>query len=106
MPEHNTISRVVLRNYKSIRSCDVALGPITFLVGPNGAGKSNFVEALRFLSYGLSNSLEGALDNRTGFRSIVHWHADKTPTILIDVFFGLEDARTGNFLVEIGALQD
>jgi predicted ATPase len=106
MSERNKISRVILRNYKSIRKCDVALGPITFLVGPNGAGKSNFVEALRFLSYGLSNSLEGALENRTGFRSIVHRQADKTPTILIDVFFGLEDERIGNFLVEIGALQD
>jgi predicted ATPase len=45
----NRISRVILRNYKSIRQCDVSLGSITFLVGPNGAGKSNFVEALRFL---------------------------------------------------------
>src|SRR5580704_16890578 len=54
----NRISRVILRNYKSIRQYDVSLSSITFLVGPNGVGKSNFVEALRFLSYGLSSSLE------------------------------------------------
>ena len=105
MSERNEISRVVLRNYKSIRSCDVSLGPITFLVGPNGAGKSNFVEALRFLSYGLSNSLESALDNRSGFRSIVHRGADKE-AVSIDVFFRLEDERKGNYLVEIGALEN
>src|SRR5947199_747482 len=79
--ENNEISRVVLRNYKSIRECDVHLGPITFLVGANGAGKSNFVEALRFLSYGLSSSLEQALDNRSGFRSIVHRGSDRASAI-------------------------
>lgn len=106
MSRHNKISRVVLRNYKSIRSCDVPLGPITFLVGPNGSGKSNFVEALRFLSYGLSNSLELALDNRSGFRSIAHRGADKEATVSIEVFFHLEDGKTGNYLVEIGAIHD
>ena len=35
------ITRVALRNYKSIAACDVELAPLTILVGPNGAGKSN-----------------------------------------------------------------
>jgi AAA15 family ATPase/GTPase len=38
-------TRVKVKNYKSIAACDVALGPLTFLVGPNGAGKSNFLDA-------------------------------------------------------------
>jgi predicted ATPase len=84
----------------------VPLGPITFLVGPNGAGKSNFVEALRFLSYGLSNSLEQAIDNRSGFRSIVHRGADTGSKISFEVFFRLGDEKTGNYLVEIGAVED
>jgi hypothetical protein len=33
------ITRVRLRNFKSIESCDVELGPLTLLVGPNGSGK-------------------------------------------------------------------
>lgn len=44
------ISRVRLKNYKSIAECDVRLGPLTILVGPNGSGKSNFLDALAFLS--------------------------------------------------------
>ena len=36
------ITRVRLKNYKSIAACDVELEPLTFLVGVNGAGKSNF----------------------------------------------------------------
>jgi predicted ATPase len=92
---------VVLRNYKSIQNCDVALGPLTFLVGPNSAGKSNFVEALRFLSYGLSTSLEQALDNRSGFRSILHRSVGKEACVSIRVFFRLDDGRTGSYLFEI-----
>lgn len=106
MTDHNEIMRVVLRNYKSIQHCDITLGPLTFLVGPNGAGKSNFVEALRFLSYGLSSSLEQALDNRSGFRSILHRGAGSESRISFEVFFRLGNKASGNYLVEIGALQD
>ena len=106
MPEHDTISRVVLRNYKSIRECDVALGPITFLVGPNGAGKSNFVEALRFLSYGLSTSLEQAVASRSGFRSIVNCEAGEGSAITFEVSFTLRNGRSGSYLLEIGAMAD
>jgi len=97
---------VVLHNYKSLRNCDVTLGPITFLVGPNGAGKSNFVEALRFLSYALSSSLEQAIDSRSGFHSIVHRGADRASAISFTVFFRLADDKTGSYLVEMGAFQD
>src|SRR5579862_894804 len=44
------ISRVRLKNYKSIADCDVALGPLTILIGPNASGKSNFLDALAFLA--------------------------------------------------------
>jgi AAA15 family ATPase/GTPase len=37
------ITRVRLRNYRSIAECDVQLGPLTILVGPNGSGKRNFL---------------------------------------------------------------
>jgi predicted ATPase len=106
MPEHNTITRVVLKNYKSIRDCDVQLGPITFLVGPNGSGKSNFLEALRFLSYGLSTSLEQSLDSRSGFRSIVHRGADDPARFSIEVFFRLGIEKHGRYLMELGGLED
>lgn len=101
MPTHSTVSRVVLRNYKSIRSCDVPLGPLTFLVGPNGAGKSNFVEALRLLSYGLSTSLEQAVANRAGALSILHRGHEASPTISFKLFFELGNQTSGHYSVEI-----
>jgi predicted ATPase len=97
------ILRVGVKNYKSIRECDVSLGPITFLVGPNGAGKSNFLEALRFLSYALSSSLEQALDARSGFRSIIHKGVAPASTISFEIIVNLGDEEKGRYLVQIGS---
>ena len=44
------LTRVRIKNYKSIAACDVKLGNLAFLVGPNGSGKSNFLDALRFVA--------------------------------------------------------
>jgi predicted ATPase len=65
------ISRVRLKNYKSIASCDVRLGPLTILVGPNGSGKSNFLDALAFLAQALNESLVEAIDERGGLDKIL-----------------------------------
>lgn len=55
MEDRRLVTRVVLRNYKSIAVCDVSPAQLTFLVGPNGSGKGNFLDALRFVS----DSLQG-----------------------------------------------
>jgi predicted ATPase len=54
------ISRLRLKNYKSIAQCDVRLGPLTILVGPNGSGKSNFLDALEFLCRAVATSPNSA----------------------------------------------
>ena len=68
--DSRTITRVALRNYKSIAACDVRLEPLTLLVGPNGAGKSNFLDALRFTSQALRFSLDHALRERGGIGEV------------------------------------
>ena len=65
-----TITRVALRNYKSIAACDVKLTPLTFLVGPNGSGKSNFLDALRFTAQALRFSPGHALHERGGINEV------------------------------------
>ena len=100
---HSSLSRVLLRNYKSIRNCDVPLGPLTFLVGPNGAGKSNFVEAVRLLAYALSTSLEQAVANRSGAISILHRGHEGNPVISFDLFFELGNGSKGHYSVDLDA---
>jgi predicted ATPase len=70
MPQVPFLTRVVLKDFKSIASCDVRLGPLTFLVGPNGAGKSNFLDALRFVSHAVYFSLDGVLRERGGVAEV------------------------------------
>lgn len=60
------LTRVRIKNYKSILACDVKLGSLTFLVGPNGSGKSNFLDALCFVADALTDSPEKALNDRVG----------------------------------------
>ena len=57
------LTRVRIRNYRSIAACDVKLGSLAFLVGPNGSGKSNFLDAIRFVADALDYS--GLADNET-----------------------------------------
>ena len=64
------VTRVALRNYKSIAACDVQLAPLSFLVGPNGCGKSNFLDALRFVAEALRFSLDHALRDRGGMQEV------------------------------------
>ena len=64
------LTRVVLKNDKSIDSSAVDLRALTFLVGPNGSGKSNFLDALRFTSDSLRSSLDNALRERGGISEV------------------------------------
>ncbi len=43
------IEHISVKGFKSLKSVDLILGPITLLIGANGAGKSNFIEVFRFL---------------------------------------------------------
>ena len=70
MKDSTFITRVVLKNYKSIAACDVRLQPLTFLVGRNGAGKSNFLDALRFVADALNSSLGHAIRDRGGINDV------------------------------------
>lgn len=59
-----------MRQFKSVRRCDVRLNRLALLVGPNGAGKSNVLDALRLTSEALNTSLEHALRDRGGVSEV------------------------------------
>ena len=48
------IERIVIENFKSLRSVDLTLGRVNLFIGTNASGKSNFLEALRVLE-GIGN---------------------------------------------------
>jgi predicted ATPase len=97
------ITRVLLKNYRSIADCDVALGPLTFLVGPNGAGKSNFLDALRFVTDALRTSLDHALRERGGIKEVRRRSGGHPTHFAVSLEFRLKPDSTGRYRFRIGA---
>jgi predicted ATPase len=101
------ITRVRMKNYKSIAHCDVRLGPLTILIGPNGSGKSNFLDALAFLSRALVTTPAEALKERGGFHQIVRRVPEQQSSlsIALEVTFPVEPGSSvnakGSYEIEI-----
>lgn len=97
------ITRVVLKNYKSIASCSVRLRPLIFLVGQNGSGKSNFLDALRLVSESLNTSLDHALRERGGINEVRRRSSGHPTHFGIRLEFALPDHTTGHYAFRVGA---
>lgn len=101
------VTRVAIRDYRSIGSCDVALQPLTLLVGPNGAGKSNFLDALRFVADSMHAPLEQVVSARTGMRSILRKLAGGRLASSFTIRIAFEvDGTAGDYSVTIGEASD
>ena len=98
------ITRVVLRNYKSIGTCDVRLGPLTYLVGANGSGKSNFLDALHLVRDALTGSLDNALNERGGLSEVRRRSSGHPTHFGIRLEFALRGGQRGSYAFSVGAL--
>ena len=79
------ISRVRLKNYRSIADCDVRLGRLTVLVGPNGSGKSNFLQALALLTRAVNTTPYEAITTFGGLDEILRRAPEPAESLSIDV---------------------
>lgn len=103
MTDSTFLTRVALKNFKSVAACDVKLGPLTFLVGPNGAGKSNFVDALRFVTDSLRTSVEHALRERGGIGEVRRRSGGHPNHFGLRLWFNLPTGESGHYAFRIGA---
>lgn len=103
MSDSTFITRVVLKNYKSIASCDVRLRPLIFLVGPNGSGKSNFVDSLRLVADSLNTSLDHALRERGGIKEVRRRSSGHPTHFAIRLELRLKDGTDGRYEFRVGA---
>ena len=81
------LSRMTIRGFKSIKSCDISFGKINVLIGSNGAGKSNFISAFSFLQNVLSKNLQVSV-GQSGLSSLLYNGRKVTEEIGFEVFFG------------------
>jgi predicted ATPase len=100
MDDSTFITRVRLKNYKSIAECDVRLGPLQFLVGPNGSGKSNSLDAFRLISDGLSRTFADAVSERGGTGSILNCSA-VGGVFEIHLDFRTRQGISGSYLIQV-----
>ncbi len=90
------LTKLHVRNYRSIEEATLDFDPLTVLVGPNGTGKSNIVDVLRFIRDSLRLGLENAILNRHGMDALRRWSPDGRP---YDVQVGLQ------FEIQDGAVE-
>lgn len=99
------VTRVRLKDYKSIPTCDVKLGPLTFLAGPNGSGKSNFLDALGFVAEGLREGLDHALRSRGGIDEVLRRSTGRPQDFEIELEFSLPSGGGGTYSIRVGSKQ-
>ncbi|MDF1522196.1 MAG: AAA family ATPase [Trueperaceae bacterium] len=79
------ITRLRVRNFKSIRSVDVSLPGLAVFVGENGSGKSNLLDALRFVKEALDDNLDHAIRERGGIAEVRRRSSGHPTHLSIDV---------------------
>jgi predicted ATPase len=99
------LSRIRIRNYKSISKCDVSLGSVTVLVGRNGSGKSNFLDAIRFVVDALVSSLDHAIKSRGGIEAVRRRSTGHPRNFAISFDMNLPEWRNSTYGFEVAARQ-
>src|SRR4051812_37987421 len=97
------LTRVTVRNYKSIAACQVKLSQLVFLVGPNGAGKSNFLDAIRFVADALRTSLDHALRDRGTIKEVRRRSGGHPNHFALRFDFLLPNGQRGYYAFRVGA---
>ncbi len=64
------LTRLQVRNFRSLRSMDLRLGALNVLVGPNAAGKTNVLDVLTFLGDTVREDLGPAITERGGWERV------------------------------------
>lgn len=98
------LTRVVLRNYRSIANCDVSLQPLTYLVGANGSGKSNFIDAIHLVRDSLQGSLDSALNDRGGLSEVRRRSSGHPTHFGVRLEFTLRTGEPCYYAFNVGAL--
>lgn len=87
------ISRLRIRNFKSISAADIDFNPLTMLVGANASGKSNLINVFRFISNIATEGIDNAIALQGGIAYLANVSLPKgTP---IEIGFTLDLSNEG-----------
>ncbi len=97
------VTKLTLRNYKSIAACRLEFGALTFLVGPNGSGKSNCLDSLRLVAEALRTSLDHALRDRGTIKEVRRRSGGHPNHFAIRLDFTIPDGAVGHYSFQVAA---
>ena len=87
------ISKLKIKNFKSIAAAEIDFGPLTMLVGANASGKSNLINVFRFLSNIATDGIDNAIALQGGIPYLANASLPKgTP---IEIAFTLDLSNEG-----------
>lgn len=86
------LTRVAVRNYRSLADVDVTFEPLTVMIGANASGKTSLLMALWLIRAGLTGDL-GDATLAQGGRSTLAWEVDGDQPIEIEIDYQLADGR-------------
>ena len=91
------ITRLAVKNYRSLEDIDLRLGSLAVLIGANGSGKSNVLDVLRLVRDLILDGVEvgTAFGRRGGFKEVV-WGGDteRSISVTIDLVDGVSQDLT------------
>ncbi|RUT01252.1 chromosome segregation protein SMC [Dulcicalothrix desertica PCC 7102] len=95
------LSRIVLKGFKSIVSCDIELYKLNVLIGCNGAGKSNFISFFRMVQQLLEQNLQVFVSRQGGPDALLHFGRKVTEKLEFQLYLG-----NNRYLAELEPTQD
>ena len=93
------ITKLKIKNYKSLENIEINLQPLTVLIGPNNAGKSNIFDSLKCLRELLSQPQQNPFELRGGFEQVVFNGEIENRRILWDILF-YNNKEEFNYILE------
>ena len=81
------IKNIQIRNFKSIRVCNVHLTSLNILIGANGAGKSNFIGSFKMLNKIYRQELRTFVAEQGGVNNILYFGRKKSSDLGFKIFF-------------------
>lgn len=89
----DSLDRIQIAGFKSIREVDLALRPLNVLIGPNGSGKSNLISAFELLNRLVERRLQLYVAQAGGADALLHYGRATTDHIEIELTFGQNGYR-------------
>lgn len=95
------LTKLHVKNFKSIKNQEINLKRLNILVGQNGAGKSNFISLFTFLERAIEQDLSEHISAEGGIDSLLFNGDKETDNLYLDLTFPISSAKYNEYRLDI-----